>query len=331
MKTTWNLLTHIVILPHTVSNTVPHTVSHTVPLTVVYTVPHTVVFVYTVSHTVPHTIQYRVSYTVPHAVPHTVQDSLLLFCRASPAGIFFLVVGKILAIENLKRTAQALALYMLTVVLGLVIHACLTLALLFFLITRRNPLTYFKGLFQAWITALGTASSAATLPITFRCLEENNKVDARVTRFVLPIGATINMDGTALYEAVASIFIAQINGFSLHAGTIITIRWVPFELSSWEWGVEEMGLTVSRFHSAFVMSKGLRQRWELSFVNGEGQGEENRCHCTPCERSFFPSPSYYRSHSDVPKSAFPCAISAWLRNKGSLANICLFLTALQPP
>lgn len=142
---------------------------------------------------------------------------------ASPAGIFFLVVGKILAIENLKKTAQALALYMLTVVLGLIIHACITLALLFFLITRRNPLTYFKGLFQAWITALGTASSAATLPITFRCLEENNKVDARVTRFVLPIGATINMDGTALYEAVASIFIAQINGFSLHAGTIITI------------------------------------------------------------------------------------------------------------
>ena len=66
--------------------------------------------------------------------------------------------------------------------------------------------------------------SAATLPITFRCLEENNGVDKRVTRFVLPVGATVNMDGTALYEAVAAIFIAQMNGVSLDAGQVITVR-----------------------------------------------------------------------------------------------------------
>ena len=66
--------------------------------------------------------------------------------------------------------------------------------------------------------------SAATLPITFRCLEENNGIDKRVTRFVLPVGATVNMDGTALYEAVAAIFIAQMNGIYLDVGQVITVR-----------------------------------------------------------------------------------------------------------
>lgn len=62
------------------------------------------------------------------------------------------------------------------------------------------------------------------MPITFRCLEENNHIDKRVTRFVIPVGATVNMDGTALYEAVAAIFIAQMNGFHLGFSEIITVR-----------------------------------------------------------------------------------------------------------
>lgn len=68
--------------------------------------------------------------------------------------------------------------------------------------------------------------SAGTLPVTFRCLEENLGIDKRVTRFVLPVGATINMDGTALYEAVAAIFIAQMNGIHLDPGQIVTVRYV---------------------------------------------------------------------------------------------------------
>ena len=66
--------------------------------------------------------------------------------------------------------------------------------------------------------------SAASLPITFRCLEENLGIDKRVTRFVLPVGATVNMDGTALYEAVAAIFIAQMNKIYLSPGQIVTVR-----------------------------------------------------------------------------------------------------------
>ncbi|PKU30564.1 hypothetical protein llap_19133 [Limosa lapponica baueri] len=74
------------------------------------------------------------------------------------------------------------------------------------------------------LRVLGQWNSSATLPVTFKCLEEINGVDKRVTRFVLPVGATINMDGTALYEALAAIFIAQVNNFDLNFGQIITIR-----------------------------------------------------------------------------------------------------------
>ena len=80
--------------------------------------------------------------------------------------------------------------------------------------------------FYAWFSVFKLIChfSSATLPVTFRCLEENNKIDKRITRFVLPIGATINMDGTALYEAVAAIFIAQASNYSLDFGQIVTIR-----------------------------------------------------------------------------------------------------------
>ncbi|XP_069380590.1 solute carrier family 1 member 9 isoform X1 [Paralichthys olivaceus] len=141
----------------------------------------------------------------------------------SPFGIASLIAGKIAAIGDLEVVARQLGMYMVTVIVGLVIHGGLILPAIFFAITRKSPFTFYSGIFQAWITALGTASSAGTLPVTFRCLEENLKIDKRVTRFVLPIGATINMDGTALYEAVAAIFIAQMNDIALDAGQIITV------------------------------------------------------------------------------------------------------------
>ena len=125
----------------------------------------------------------------------------------------------------MAETAKRLSVYMITVITGLTIHCLFTVQMIYFVTTRKNPFKYLRGMLQAWLTAIGTSSSTATLPVTFRCLEEINKVDKRVTRFMLPLGATINMDGTALYQCVATIFIAQLNNISLTAGNIVAIRY----------------------------------------------------------------------------------------------------------
>ncbi|XP_071840090.1 excitatory amino acid transporter 2-like [Apostichopus japonicus] len=140
----------------------------------------------------------------------------------SPIGIMSLICAKILAMDDPDRIFAQLAMYMVTVILGLIIHLGV-LMLIYFALTRQNPIIFFQGMLQAWLTAIATSSSSATLPVTFKCLEENNGIDKRVSRFVLPIGATVNMDGTALYEAVASVFIGQLNGFTMTFGTVLTV------------------------------------------------------------------------------------------------------------
>ena len=93
---------------------------------------------------------------------------------------------------------------------GLFVHGFVVLPLIFSVVTRTLPFRFIANMANAITTAFGTGSSSATLPVTINLLETKNHVDPRVCRFVLPIGATINMDGTALYEAVAAIFIAQV-------------------------------------------------------------------------------------------------------------------------
>ncbi|XP_003461004.1 excitatory amino acid transporter 5 isoform X1 [Cavia porcellus] len=159
-----------------------------------------------------------------------------------PFGIVFLIAGKILEMDDPKAVGKKLGFYAITVVCGLVVHGLFILPLLYFFITRKNPIVFIRGVLQALLIALATSSSSATLPITFKCLLENNHIDRRIARFVLPVGATINMDGTALYEAVAAIFIAQVNNYELDFGQIITISITATAASIGAAGIPQAGL-----------------------------------------------------------------------------------------
>ncbi|KAK2503118.1 hypothetical protein MC885_015096, partial [Smutsia gigantea] len=159
-----------------------------------------------------------------------------------PFGIVFLIAGKILEMDDPTAVRKKLGFYAVTVVCGLVVHGLFILPLLYFCITKKNPIVFIRGVLQALLIALATSSSSATLPITFKCLLENNHVDRRIARFVLPVGATINMDGTALYEAVAAIFIAQVNNYELDLGQIVTISITATAASIGAAGIPQAGL-----------------------------------------------------------------------------------------
>jgi len=126
----------------------------------------------------------------------------------APVGIFALIT-KVVAEVGFEAFAD-LGLYALCVVAALAVHACVTLPIILFFVARVNPLRHVAAMSKALLTAFSTSSSSATLPFTMECVEKRAGVSNRVTSFVLPLGATINMDGTALYECVAAVFIAQI-------------------------------------------------------------------------------------------------------------------------
>ncbi|XP_019711432.1 excitatory amino acid transporter 5 isoform X1 [Hippocampus comes] len=159
-----------------------------------------------------------------------------------PFGIVFLVAGKILDMQDPSTLGRKLGWYGVTVLAGLFVHGLVLLPLFYFLLTRKNPFTFIRGLLQALVIALATSSSSATLPITMKCLLEKCHVDRQIARFVLPVGATINMDGTALYEAVAAIFIAQVNDYELDFGQLVTISITATAASIGAAGIPQAGL-----------------------------------------------------------------------------------------
>lgn len=144
--------------------------------------------------------------------------------RLSPIGVLSLVASKITEMKSLDEIVSQLGMYFLTVVVALLIHGLLVLPGMYFILTKKNPYLFISRMAEALVTAFGTSSSSATLPLSISCLEDKNGIDPRVTRFVMPIGATVNMDGTALYEAVAAIFISQMRKIPLSFGQLVAVR-----------------------------------------------------------------------------------------------------------
>ena len=152
---------------------------------------------------------------------HVMMKMTEFIMKFAPIGVFGLV-GAVIAEAGLRATGP-LALFAVAVLLALALHAFGTLLLLLRFVGRVKPLKTLAGASQAMLTAFSTASSSATLPITMESVEENIGVSNKVSSFVLPLGATVNMNGTALYECAAALFLAQAYGLELTFGVQFTI------------------------------------------------------------------------------------------------------------
>ncbi|MGQ7870339.1 dicarboxylate/amino acid:cation symporter [Sunxiuqinia sp. sy24] len=142
----------------------------------------------------------------------------LFIIKFTPLGIFGIVAKVIADQDDLTSLMSRMGIYMATVILALGVHFFISIPLLVKLIGKANPLKHFRNMTTPLLTAFSTSSSGATLPLTIDAVESKSGVSNKISSFTLPLGATINMDGTALYECVAAIFIAQAYGQHLSIG-----------------------------------------------------------------------------------------------------------------
>ena len=152
-------------------------------------------------------------------------DNIMLM---APIGVFALIADTITSvagndINNVLELLSALGFYMLAVIFGLIIQMLITYSTVLKLFSKMSLKKFYQGIAPAQLLAFSTSSSGATLPVTMERCEEELGVSEEVSSFVLPLGATINMDGTALYQAVAAVFIAQTLGMDLTLGAQLTI------------------------------------------------------------------------------------------------------------
>ena len=180
---------------------------------------------------------------------NVLNDAILgmvhLIMKFAPVGIGALVAGRLAEaggfagfVPELLRIGKFAG----TTILGLAIHGAIVLPIILWVYTKRSPLTYALNYVPALLTAFSTSSSSATLPVSLECTVERNHIRAKVADFVLPLGATINMDGTALYEAVSAIFIAQVYGIDLTFVQMVVIFLTATLAAIGAAGIPEAGL-----------------------------------------------------------------------------------------
>ena len=162
------------------------------------------------------------------ALNETIIRCVMILMYAAPVGIFGLTAGSIGEAElasagGFIAELAGLARYTFTVLAGLAIHGALTLPIILVVLAKRKPVRFFRVMIPQIMTAFSTASSMAALPVSLTLATKENRISERIAGFVLPIGATINMDGTALYEGVAAIFIAQIYGIDIGLLQVVII------------------------------------------------------------------------------------------------------------
>ena len=174
-----------------------------------------------------------------------IMQIIHLLMQISPVGIGALIAGRlgdaggfVGFLPELLRVSK----YAGTVILGLSIHGIIILPLILYFIAKRSPTPYVANMSTALTTAFSTSSSSATLPVTMTCCTEKNKISERTASFVLPLGATINMDGTALYEAVAAVFIAQVYGIELSFVQMVVVFLTATLAAIGAAGIPEAGL-----------------------------------------------------------------------------------------
>jgi len=150
-----------------------------------------------------------------------MMDMTMFIMKFAPIGVFALICPVV--ISTGLEAMRAYFWLLITVVLALAAHAFITLPIFLRVVGRLHPLRHFRAVSPALLTAFSTASSSGTLPLTMECVEKNAGVSNKTAGFVLPLGATINMDGTALYECVAAMFIAQVYGLDLSFAQQFTV------------------------------------------------------------------------------------------------------------
>jgi len=183
-----------------------------------------------------------------NAALDVIMKITLFIIRFTPLGIFS-ITAKVIAQQihmgnEISEVISRLGLYFITVLLGLVIHGFITLPLSVKLLGRANPIKHMKNMTTPLLTAFSTSSSNATLPLTMKAVEFEDGVSNKIASFTLPLGATVNMNGTALYECVAVMFIAQAYGIDLTFGQQIIVIFTALLAAIGAAGIPMAGLVM---------------------------------------------------------------------------------------